>query len=319
MKSILIISGPTASGKTSVSLDLAKLIPAEIINADMGQFYTPFGIGTAKPDWKNQTPKHHLFDIINVPEDLTVTKYRKLVLEKAEKIWNKGKLPIIIGGSLFYLKSLYYPPKDIEKQKDKTASLAFLKRDKEQADLWTVLSKIDPKRAAKLHPNDTYRIERALAIWYETGIKPSECEPEFNPSFNSIFLFINPPKDILIERIEKRTIDMIKKDDWIQESEQLLSTGWEEFINRKGFIGYPEIFEWIKNNKKKSDLDLLIQNIVCKTWQYAKRQITFWKPFKEKLLLKENQKKSLCKVVEIKSVNEKKLEFIKDNIDETLL
>ena len=319
MKSILIISGPTASGKTSISLDLAKLIPSEIINADMGQFYTPFGIGTAKPDWKKQKAKHHLFDIIDIPEDLTVAKYRKLVLEKAEQIWNNGKLPIIIGGSLFYIKSLYYPPKNIEKQKGKAEDVALLKRDKEQEDLWTVLSKIDPKRAAKLHPNDTYRIERALAIWYETGVKPSECEPEFNPNFNSIFLFINPPKDILVERIEKRTVDMIKKDGWIQEAEQLLSTGWEEFINRKGFIGYPEIFEWIKNGKKESELDLLIQDIVCKTWQYAKRQITFWKPLKKNLLLKENQKKSLCKVIEIKSVNEKNIEFVKDNIDETLL
>ena len=113
---LLIISGPTASGKTDLSEKISKIFPSEIINADIGQFYQPLNIGTAKPDWKNKPIQHHLFDILDKPEDLSVFRYYSLVLNKANIICKNNKIPIITGGSLFYLKSLYFPPKELEKK-----------------------------------------------------------------------------------------------------------------------------------------------------------------------------------------------------------
>ena len=104
----LIIYGPTGVGKTDLALDLAQHIPIEIINMDMGQFYTPLSIGTAKPDWKNSPVPHHLFDIINEPRNFTVSEYRILFYKKVGEIIERGNLPVVVGGSGFYLHSLLF-------------------------------------------------------------------------------------------------------------------------------------------------------------------------------------------------------------------
>ena len=145
---LLIIAGPTASGKTALSEKIANSFACEIINADVGQFYKPLSIGTAKPDWENQQVRHNLFDIIDEPEDLSVFKYRKLVLDKANQIWEQGKLPIVVGGSLFYLKSLFFPPQELEREQESNKKNKIKKEDD---NLWEVLNKIDPERAKKIH------------------------------------------------------------------------------------------------------------------------------------------------------------------------
>ncbi len=106
---ILIIYGPTGVGKTDIALAIASRIPAEIINMDVGQFYTPFSIGTAKPDWKNETAVHHLFDSIDTPRNYTVVEYRNVVQEKIKEITARGNIPILVGGSAFYLYTLLFP------------------------------------------------------------------------------------------------------------------------------------------------------------------------------------------------------------------
>lgn len=109
-RTMIIISGPTAAGKSDFALELAEKIPSEIINMDMGQMYAALSIGTAKPDWQSSSIVHHLFDSIDSPRNYTVVEYRKNVLEILEGIWAKKKLPIVVGGSGFYLKSLFFPP-----------------------------------------------------------------------------------------------------------------------------------------------------------------------------------------------------------------
>ena len=110
-KKIIILYGPTGVGKSDCALALGEKFPLELINADVGQFYTSFSIGTAKPDWKNQKMAHHLFDILNEPIDFSVAEYRKKILETCQNIWQKSKTPIIVGGSGFYLKSIFFPCK----------------------------------------------------------------------------------------------------------------------------------------------------------------------------------------------------------------
>ena len=284
--SVLIITGPTASGKTQLSEMIASSLPCEIINADVGQFYKPLSVGTAKPDLVNVSYKHHLFNLLDKPEDLSVVKYRNLVSDLVKDICGRGKIPIIVGGSLFYIKSLFFPPQEfviqeLPNQDQKT--IDNLSKDQQ----WELLQKIDPERAAVLHPNDYYRIGRALKIWIQTGTKPSAYKPILQPQFSALIIYIEPEASILKSRICLRTALMINPCaggnlGWIEEAEALVGTEWEEFLKTKNLIGYPEIFDWIKTGKKRDELPTLIEKIQTQTIQYAKRQKTFWKSFQLK-------------------------------------
>lgn len=272
---VLFVSGPTASGKTDLSLKLAHQLGGEIVNADLGQFYKPLSVGTAKPDWKNNSIEHHLFDILNEPEDFNVCLYRQMLLDKIKEIWKKERLAIVVGGSLFYIKSIFFPlPKLASSELNDLDDIDDL-HDKQN--LWNSLKKIDPKRAALLHPNDAYRIKRALKIWKETGQLPSLLEPSLSLPFNMRILFIDLPRDELYKRIDQRTIHMIKNEGWIEEVQFLKKTKWKSFLKKKKLIGYPEILEWLDNGGIKDEIPSLIELIQQKTRNYAKRQVAFWK------------------------------------------
>ncbi|MFH1254271.1 MAG: tRNA (adenosine(37)-N6)-dimethylallyltransferase MiaA [bacterium] len=294
----LIITGPTASGKTHLSEKIASVCSCEIINADVGQFYKPLSIGTAKPDLVTVSYKHHLFDLLDKPEDLSVVKYRNLVTDLVTDICSRGKIPVIVGGSLFYIKSLFFPPQEFPTQEFSTQesqTRKFKTQDNNnleqisidnlsESQQWGLLQKIDPERAAMIHPNDHYRIGRALKIWIQTGTKPSAYKPILQPTFKALIVYVEPEASILKTRICLRTSLMINpegntKFGWIEEAEALVGTEWEEFLKTKNLIGYTEIFDWIKAGKNKSELPDLISRIQIKTTQYAKRQRTFWKSF----------------------------------------
>lgn len=271
----MIITGPTASGKTTLSEKIAKQIPAEIINADVGQFYTPFSIGTAKPPWKTSAIPHHLFDIINHPEDLDVLQFRTLVINKIKEINQRGKLPIIVGGSLFYIKSLFFPPLSLEKSKENHTNT----NTSSPTSLWERLKEIDSERANQLHPHDHYRIKRALDIWDATGQKPSSQQPSFAPPFDACVIGLAPERDFLKSAINQRTTCMILNDGWINETRLMVNTSWKDFLQKKGLIGYTEILRWIEAGEDQQKLSGLIKKIQEQTWQYAKRQLTFLKKF----------------------------------------
>ena len=159
---MLIIYGPTGVGKTDMALAIAASVPAEIINMDMGQFYTPLSIGTAKPDWQNNSVPHHLFDIVDTPINYTVSEYRTLLYKTVEEVTQRGNLPILVGGSGFYLHSLLFPPQVAIPDVDIAALYSA------GTDLWSTLYAIDPKRALSIDKADEYRIKRALSIWHST-------------------------------------------------------------------------------------------------------------------------------------------------------
>ncbi len=324
---VLIITGPTASGKTEVSfrvaeeLGLSAIGPAkaggEIINADIGQFYPPCSIGTAKIDWRTSPINHHLFDILDEPRIMNVREFRELVIEKVKEIRGRGRVPILVGGSLFYIQSLFFPvyvpsgnfatstpqggydgPEasgEVYPERSRRDGLrppdgeAVGEVELDEAisdkviDLWTKLYEIDPDRAQSIHPHDTYRIKRALAIWKETGEKPSEFMPTFTPPFEAVFLYLNPGREELLKRIEKRTKEMVGTDPTkgiVGEVAGLIGTKWEPFL-RKRLIGYPETFKWL--DEGKGDLEALVELIVISTRRYAKRQHVFWKRLKRML------------------------------------
>lgn len=309
---ILFISGPTSSGKTDFSIVLANLlcnngVDVEIINADIGQFYTPLSIGTAKPNWREFSIKHHLFDIVDTPVDFNVCSYRELLIKKVNEIWQSRKIPIVVGGSLFYIKSLFFPP-DIGLFCDSNSERLPLSKN-----MWEELKKIDPKRASQIHPNDTYRIGRALAIWEKFKKLPSECEPVFNPEFNYRVVFIRPEASELYARISFRTKKMIN-DGWIAETKNLIGGPWEPFLKKKKLIGYSEIFDWIESGEKVELLPGLIDIIQQKTRQYAKRQVTFWKKFRNLL---DNNGKNSC--VELKYADEEVAQELVDKVLKDIL
>lgn len=267
---IIIVTGPTASGKTSFAQDLALACNASIINADVVQMYTPLSIGTAKPDWRSNPVPQYLFDCVSDPIDTSVVAYRRMVIEKVDELTKLGKPIIIVGGSLFYITSLFYPPHPMIPSQDASTGVAL----DTNLTPWEQLHQIDTQRASELHPNDIYRIQRALAIWQKTGCKPSLSKPVYKPPFQATIIWINPDRTLLTERINKRTIEMMHSG-WIEEAELIMGTPWEEFITKKGFIGYPEIFSWISRGKNETELPALITTIQLQTRTYAKRQAMF--------------------------------------------
>lgn len=284
----LVLFGPTGVGKSEIALLLSHQLPAEIVNIDMGQFYTPLSIGTAKPNWRRIPIPHHLFDILDEPVNFTVIDYRKCFLETVKQIWQRNNLPIVVGGSCFYVKALFFPPRVGAKEVFKTVCPV------NDADLWKQLYEVDPERALKIHPHDIYRIKRALEIWYSTGKKPSALIPFYNPPAPFTLICLTRDRADLYNRIDKRTEEMLDAG-WIDEVRALLGTPWEQFLRTKKLIGYSEILDYLEG---KQNLPETIERIKQETRNYAKRQLTFWRMMEKQL-----RSESLAPTTTIETVN----------------
>ena len=280
---MLVIYGPTGVGKTDFALSIAEHIPAEIINMDVGQFYTPLSIGTAKPDWQHNSVPHHLFDIIDSPRNFTVTEYRSLLYAKVKEVRDRGRLPILVGGSGFYLHALLFLLQ---------APLADIYTDIEalypaDTNLWQELFKIDPQRASDIDKADQYRIRRALTIWHATGKLPSSYVQSYAPEADFMIIFLERDRQELHKRINARVREMLAQG-WIEETQKLEHTPWQAFIQQKNLIGYREIFEYLSSSRTDQDFDAMVDTIATQTRQYAKRQFTFWRKL-EREINKEKQ------------------------------
>jgi tRNA dimethylallyltransferase len=263
---VIILYGATGVGKTDTALFLGEHIPIEIINMDVGQFYTPFSIGTAKPDWKQSTIPHHFFDIINEPASMTVVTYRVRTLRLIQDIISRGAIPVIVGGSSFYAYSLLFSQETFVTQQS-------LVEKRNSAGDWDELYSIDPERALQIKKNDTYRIQRALEIWRTTHTKPGVFTTFYSPVADFLFLHITRDRQELYKRINDRVLDMIAKG-WVGEVRKLDAQGWSPFIQDKKLIGYNELLDYTKQNNYEN----LTQTIECiqqRTRNYAKRQETF--------------------------------------------
>ncbi len=266
---MLIIFGPTGVGKTDCALRIAQEIPAEIVNIDSGQMYTPLSIGVAKPDWRSSSIAHHLFDILDEPKSFSAAAYRKIFIDTVNSIWARGKLPIIVGGSGFYVKSIFFPLSDVHK-------VALQTSYDVHDNLWEKLHAIDPQRAASIHPHDIYRIKRALDIWYATKKKPSEHHLSFDPPSDFLLLCLMRERKDLYDRINQRVFNMIDEG-WLEEVRALQDTPWELFLRDKKVIGYSELLDYLTGAQTEECLKSVIATIQQRTRHYAKRQFTFWK------------------------------------------
>ncbi|MCB9493588.1 MAG: tRNA (adenosine(37)-N6)-dimethylallyltransferase MiaA [Epsilonproteobacteria bacterium] len=281
---IIVITGPTGSGKTALSEKIAqRLNNIEVINADVGQFYKPLSVGTAKPDLAKQPFRSHLFDVLDEPEDLDVAAYRDRVKVLIRDIYGRGNVPVVVGGSLFYIKALFFEPHHhVGEVNGSVGPKNPCKLEVHESGNWDLLRDIDPCRAAKIHPNDVYRINRALELWRKTGRLPSEFVPQFNPLCDAFIVYLGCEKDYLRSRLKQRTDEMLSHG-WLEEVEGIRGTKWEAFVRRKKLIGYVQLLDFIEGTLCEN-LDEVSKTIFEKTWQYAKRQRIFWDKFEDDLL-----------------------------------
>lgn len=221
-----------------------------------------------------------MFDVIAEPHNFTVAQYRQAVHKKMEEIWQRKAVPVVVGGSLFYLKALLFAASDIQKKEGSVETMPLDVSHATNEELWNKLYAIDPARAEKINKNDTYRIQRALHIWYQSGVKPSEYTEKFQPIAPCHITFVTRDRPQLYERIDQRVMQMLDQG-WVAEVEAL-SPAWRSFLLHKKLLGYPEIIEMLEQGDSlhKNDVYALIQQ---KTRNYAKRQITFWRSLRESI------------------------------------
>jgi tRNA dimethylallyltransferase len=280
IKKVIVISGPTSVGKTAFSIELARLISGEIISADSMQVYKGMDIGTAKatPSQQQQVP-HHLLDIRNISDPFNVVDFFYEARHCCEKILARGKVPIVVGGSGFYLHALLYgppsgPPSIPEVRGRIEEKLHLLGVET----LFQELKKKDPEYAATITKRDKQKIVRALEIIELTEKKVSSIEwkekhlPE-NYRFHCWYLF--RPKNILAKLIEDRCEEMITSG-FLDEVERLLREGLLENPSAAQAIGYRQAIEYLKNPSEEAHAEFARQ-FKKATKNYVKRQMTWFK------------------------------------------
>jgi len=280
-KTIIIVTGPTATGKTSLGIKLANMFNGEIISADSMQIYKEMNIGTAKPTKEEQSAvKHHLIDFIDPKDEYSVQEYVKSADSIIENLFKNNKMPIIVGGTGLYIKSLIYPysfcnaPKNEEIRQKYNEIL--LKYGKEK--LYTILQEKDPESCKNIHMNDTKRVIRALEIYDITGkAKTNLNKPELKPKYKAITIALNMPREILYERINLR-VEKMFEEGLVEEINNLIKNGVTFKMQSMQAIGYKEFYDYFNNN---CELNIVKELIAKNSRNYAKRQITFIKGLKD--------------------------------------
>lgn len=279
---LFILTGPTASGKTAVSVLLAKLMDAEIISADAIQLYKWLNIGSAKPTVEErQGIEHHLIDCIDPHEPkFTVSCFRDAAIKAAEAIIAKGKRPLVVGGTGLYINALTYPLSfsNIPPNEELRSEL-LAKESEEKGYLYKLLTEKDKKTADRLHPNDTKRIVRALEMCIAAGIPASEQGPGFTHrdddklAFMPVMAAITMPREMLYARIEKR-VDMMFDMGLIDEVKGLIDSGCTTELPAMQGLGYKETAAYLCG---ECTLEEAKETIKRETRRFAKRQLTWFR------------------------------------------
>lgn len=272
MKDFIIITGPTGIGKTKISIDAAKQFNGEIISADSMQIYKHLDIGTAKvTEDEMAVIPHHLIDIVEPGEEFTVKDYRALAKEKIEEVKNRGKLPIIVGGTGLYVNSLIKPfhfgntPSIPEFREEMNKLVA----EEGLESVYKLLEKESPEAASKVDPKNKNRVIRALEISrYKVDAPPAEV-----PEYKYLFIGLNTDRDVLYDRINKR-VDIMVEDGLLEEVKNLCSMGMAQGIRATKAIGYVEILDHMDGLVTYEEA---IDKIKQHSRNYAKRQLTWFR------------------------------------------
>lgn len=283
---VIVICGPTASGKTRLGIELAKKIDGEIVSCDSMQIYKDMTIGTAKPTEEERSEAvHHLVDFVLPSERYSVAEYKKDAENTIEQIIEKNKKPIIVGGTGLYLNSLVYgiDYPNIVTDLNYRQELEEKVNKEGLESLYKEATKIDSKAIEKISPNDKKRILRILEIYHSTGKTKSEIEADSRkngPKFDYKIFVLNMDREKLYDRINRR-VDLMIENGLIEEVKALLEK-YKEFPTAMQGLGYKEVVEYLENKTSK---DEMIDKIKQETRRYAKRQITWFKSYKDAVLL----------------------------------
>ena len=278
-KKIIVICGPTASGKTGLSIGLAQKYNGEIISADSMQVYKNLDVGTAKATKEEQAAvKHHLVDFLSPDQPYNVEIFTRLAKEKIDEISSEGKIPFIVGGTGLYIESLVNGITFTEHNSDKTVRKQLEQQLADNGKEWLhgQLVVIDPEYAATVHPNNAVRVMRALEIYYTTGITMSQqiadSRPENKP-YDVLFLatgFLDRTK--LYENIDRR-VDIMVQLGILSEAEYVYRNK-DFFVNSAAAIGYKEFFPYFEGTQSLEDC---VDTLKKSSRHYAKRQLTWFK------------------------------------------
>ncbi len=304
MKQVIVIAGPTASGKTALSVEVASLLNTEIVSADSMQIYQHMNIGTAKvSEEEKRGIVHHMIDIASPFENYNVSQYVQDASACVDAIHKKGKIPVIAGGTGLYINSLIYgydlapiPGDEAVRQE-----LTDLYEEKGGEYLLEELRKIDPKTAARLHPNNARRLIRALEVYRICGTTISQQEERTKNApkpYDIHFFVLNTERDLLYRRINQRVDRMLEKG-LMEEVKQLLNMGVPKTNTAMQAIGYKEIIEYLDGYLT---FDEAIEKLKQESRRYAKRQLTWFRRNEEAVWLEATSSLDLLAETVLKSI-----------------
>ncbi|EJP6471332.1 tRNA (adenosine(37)-N6)-dimethylallyltransferase MiaA [Clostridium botulinum] len=302
MIDLLIITGPTAVGKTDISIKLAEKLNGEIISADSMQIYKYMDIGSAKITKEEMKGiPHHLIDVVEPHEEFNVSSFKTLAEKSIKDICSRGKLPIITGGTGLYINSLIYNYDftDADRDENYRNYLTKLANDKSNEYVHGLLKDIDKESYEKLYPNDLKRVIRALEVYKITGKSISEYTKEnekklYDIPYNVNYFVLNMDREILYDRINKRVDIMIDKG-LIEEVKKLESMGYTPHMQSMKGIGYKEILFYLNGD---ISLDEAIYLIKKGSRNYAKRQLTWFRKDKRSIWIDKDKYSSEEEIVD---------------------
>lgn len=290
-KPLIILTGPTAVGKTAASIQLAKAVGGEIISADSMQIYRQMNIGTAKiaPEEMQDIP-HHLVDVIPPDTPFHVYEFKKMAEQAMYGIWDRGHIPVVAGGTGFYIQALLYDI-DFNPEEDQHSSrreLEKLAEVKGAEFLHEQLRSIDPVSAERIHPNNVKRVIRALEYYHETGAPISvhnQQQREKHSPYNFIYIVLTMDRQKLYARINQRVEKMFEQG-LLEEAEALIRQGCTRDMTSMQAIGYKELFPYFEGKISREEV---MEQIQKDTRHFAKRQLTWFRRERDVIFLDKDE------------------------------
>ena len=278
-KPLVVLTGPTAVGKTKLSIDLAKALGGEIISADSMQVYKHMDIGSAKITEKEMDGvPHHLIDVLSPFEEFHIVRFQELAKKAVEDIYSRGRIPVFVGGTGFYIQAV---TKDIdftegEEDKEYREELSRLAAEKGNEFLHEMLRNIDPKSAEEIHANNVKRVIRALEFYKENGFPISQHNEEQKQNetpYNLAYFVLNAPRELLYERIDRR-VDEMMENGLMEEVQKLKDMGCRRDMTSMQGLGYKEILSFLEG---EVPLEEAVRILKRDTRHFAKRQLTWFR------------------------------------------
>ena len=288
---LIVLTGPTASGKTALSIELAKAIGGEIISADSMQVYRQMDIGTAKirPEEMEGIP-HYLVDVLEPDDPFNVVVFQQMAKAAMKKIRENGHIPIIVGGTGFYIQAILNDIDFKENEDDGYRSHleAMAASDGGPERLYEMLKEVDPESTEKIHCHNAKRVIRALEYFHQTGQKISEHneqESRKESPYNFAYFVLNRPREVLYERIDQR-VDQMMEEGLVQEVRKLKDRGYDRSLVSMQGLGYKEILAYFDGELSLEEAVYILKR---DTRHFAKRQLTWFKRERDVLWLDQSK------------------------------